>query len=607
MSKVDDELTRRLRRAERPVDVEWLFEGLEHRRLHRERLRKVQAGLLAFVVLAATAGGFAALRYAFDPDERDTAVTPSPGMLAANGEIVFAKDGDDDRLHIYAARADGSRVRQITEGATNDSNPAVSPDGRTVAFAHDLDGSGRAVIATVPIQGGTVTWQTVEHHDVSDPTWSPDGTRIAFLAFTTDTSNLYVAEVNGDDERLIPLPAEGDEVMPTGTADTLSHPTWSPDGTRIAVAVASSTGTSSTTWDLAIVRPDGTGLEWLIPTEDRDEIAPAWSPEGTRIAFTRPGEDGDEVWMTQPDGGSETLVATVDFSIGTDLSWSPDGSTLLVSDADWIYRVEATPDGNPRDNLVRLFRGLSPSWQPLPPGSESVPKVSPEPGLSEPEGRDIGLGFNLCNVERLGGIDFLGEGTNGHAWTGVPVGDDGSCPRYQEGIHAVVAADFDGDDVADASSRTIDFCTFCQPVDSVDFDADGDEELVVLAALTSTPMFMIYGVSNGEIAPLLVGEPGSPSTGHEPGEPLTFDTGGDEGFAGYVRCENFPADPVLVLTTTDHPIEGDTKEIRETRLALESDGAFHVIDTNQYTLPVSDPVPDVSSDPACGVNWQLLP
>ena len=47
MSKVDDELTRRLRRAERPVEGDGLFEGLERRRSHRERLRKVQAGMLA--------------------------------------------------------------------------------------------------------------------------------------------------------------------------------------------------------------------------------------------------------------------------------------------------------------------------------------------------------------------------------------------------------------------------------------------------------------------------------------------------------------------------------------------------------------------------------
>ena len=140
MSKVDDELTRRLHQAERPVDGDDLFEGLQRRRTHRERLRRVQAGLVAFAVLAATAGGFAILRDAFDAKERNAGQTPP---LPANGEIVFVKDGDDSRQHIYAAQPDGSGERQITEGSANDSNPAVSPDGRTVAFVRHLDGRMR--------------------------------------------------------------------------------------------------------------------------------------------------------------------------------------------------------------------------------------------------------------------------------------------------------------------------------------------------------------------------------------------------------------------------------------------------------------------------------
>jgi type VI protein secretion system component VasF len=64
MSTVDDELTRRLQTAERPVDVDAVIEVLERRRSHRERVRRVQTALLAFVVLAATAGGFLFLRHA---------------------------------------------------------------------------------------------------------------------------------------------------------------------------------------------------------------------------------------------------------------------------------------------------------------------------------------------------------------------------------------------------------------------------------------------------------------------------------------------------------------------------------------------------------------
>ena len=68
MPTVDDELTRRLQGAERPVDGDGVFEGLGVRRSHRERLRRIQAGLVAFAVLAATAVGFVTLREAFEPE-----------------------------------------------------------------------------------------------------------------------------------------------------------------------------------------------------------------------------------------------------------------------------------------------------------------------------------------------------------------------------------------------------------------------------------------------------------------------------------------------------------------------------------------------------------
>lgn len=599
MSKVDDELTRRLRRAERPVDDDGVFEGLARRRSHRERVRRVQAGMLAFAVLAATTGGFVALRSAFDGSGRDIGDAP---ILASNGEIVFAREGEDGRLHIYAARPDGSDVRQITEGETNDASPAVAADGRTVAFASGLDGTGGAVIATIPMEGGTVTPQTPDNLGATEPTWSPDGTQLAFVGSALE-SWLYVVDIRDGTTRTV-FPDVGPEA---------ADPSWSPDGERVVFATRNVFSAPKDVWGLATVRPDGSGLTSLVIGEV-DAEAPAWSPDGTRIAFTQPGDEGDEVWTVAPDGTAETLIATaVEASLEPDLAWAPDGSSLLVSDGDWIYRVDATPEGDPRDNFEQLVEGHSPSWQPLPPGSEPSPTVEPEPSISpdpKAEGRDIGLGFNVCHLERLGEIDFLGDGTMGTAWTGAPLTDDGTCPDPSLGETYLVAADVDGDGLADSSSQTIEFCFYCRPFDVVDFDADADDELVVMAAEGSTPSFMVYDLRGTDgarrIEPVLVAEPGHREAGEEPGEPLTFATGGDEGYSGWVRCESFPAAPVLVVTWRDHPIEGDTMEVHETRFVLQPDGAFHVVGTNDYSAPVADAIPGVSDEPACGVDWQIL-
>lgn len=161
--------------------------------------------------------------------------------------------------------------------------------------------------------------------------------------------------------------------------------------------------------------------------------APVWSPDGSTIALIRSGGEGDEVWTIDLDSGSEVqLAAGLGSSLEPDLAWAPDGTALLVADGEWIYRVNATLGGDPRDDFERLVEGQSPAWQPLP--VESEPSVTTSP---ESEGREIGLGFPICNAERLDGIDWYGDGTLGAAWTGARATDGGSCPASDEGEYTL--------------------------------------------------------------------------------------------------------------------------------------------------------------------------
>ncbi len=62
---------------------------------------------------------------------------------------------------------------------------------------------------------------------------------------------------------------------------------------------------------------------------------------------------------------------------------------------------------------------------------------------------------------------------------------------------------------------------------------------------------------------------------------------------------------MLVTIWSEHPIEGDTKTVHETKLVLDVDGAFHVVDSSDYEAPVAAPVPGTSEPTACGVDWEL--
>jgi hypothetical protein len=604
MSKIDDELTGRFRRSQRPVASDALFEGLARRRSRRATSRRVQAAALAVAVLGATATGFVALTRAFEDDRRGLGQTPSPAILPANGEIVFSAEGPDGYIHLYAIQPDGSGRRLITNFGTNDTDPAVSPDGRTIAFVHQLEDVPPA-IATIPIDGGVVTWLTDQSFSVtSGPSWSPDGSRLVVSGAVDGTPGVFLLRPHGEPRPLV-----------TDPESEFAHPDWSPQVDLIAYTARDAGETADTgfPWTISTITPDAVSLPMQRPTDKLDQESPTWSPDGTRIAFLRPGEEGHEVWTMAPDGGDETLVANaIEATLERDLTWAPDGSSLLVSDGEWIYGVDATPEGDPAANFVQFVRGSGPDWHPAVEGDPASPEPEPSPSPAptpDPEQGvvEIGLPFRLCDATRLNGVDFLGDGSRGIAWVGIRARENGTCP---DGVNppGVVAADVHGDGIADVVSETIEYCFFCRAHDRVDLDVDGAEELVVVSSEGSTPTFMIYAVRRNDgglgLAPLLVAEPGHPEARIDPGAPLTFSTGGDEGFAGWVGCDGSSEELILQIRWRDHPIEGDTQEVHETGLVLR-DHVFHVVSREDYSLPVGSPVPGASDEPACGVDWQL--
>ena len=599
MSKVDDELTRRLHRAERPVGGDDLFEELARRRSRLERARRVQAGMLAFAVLAATTGGFVVLRQAFDTDERNVGDEQTPSV--GNGEIVFSAEGNDGYTHLYVVQPDGSGRRQITDFGTNDTDPSVSPDGRTIAFAHQLEGVNPA-IASMPIKGGTVTRLMDPEFEGSSPTWSPDGTEVLIVGGRT---GLYSISSNGSDRRTVI----------SFTKSPVADPSWSPDGSLIVFAGQDgSLPPAGRHWSLTIVARDGRFIA-DVPGSNEDARSPAWSPDGSLIAFLAPHAGGTGIWtIPAPGGGKPSLIATTS-RLENDLAWAPDASVLLASDGDWIYRVDATPQGDPAANFHQLVKGHSPAWQPLPAGS-ALPSPEPEPSLSPspspvPEESDIGLGFNVCNLAVLSGIDFLGDGADGTAWTATKVKPNGKCPSTHDGTNGV-AVDFTGDGEADSWSETIEHCTMCGPFMARDLNEDDAEEVIITLQGGSIMQYGIYTVtpvdSRLQVVPFTTGEPGHDDAGHIVGEPFTFWVGGDEGSSYWFHCEALPE---FRLADTYTPVDGGPDAettVHETHVSLGTDGIARILKAQTYAVVGEVDLQYATSKPDCGLGvdiWRL--
>ena len=194
------------------------------------------------------------------------------------------------------APAPGLILTRLTSDSGLTTDPALSPDGKLLAYASDRSGEGNLDIWVQHVTDGDAVRLTRHQADEHEPSFSPDGSKIAFRS-EREGGGLCVISALGGDARMI--------------AEHGRSPRFSPDGNQVAYWVGGLGGDLST---------PGTGKIWVVgatggpPRQFQPAFAaaryPIWSPDGRRLLFfgTRdpkdPPEERYDWWVAPLEGGT---------------------------------------------------------------------------------------------------------------------------------------------------------------------------------------------------------------------------------------------------------------------------------------------------------------
>jgi Tol biopolymer transport system component len=332
-----------------------------------------------------------------------------PGM---NGKIVFAKAGGPGAGEIWAMNEGGSEQTRLTKGesagAGRNRSPTFSPDGTRIAFVSDREGNSDVFI----MDADGSHQQNLTNHDREDgePTFSPDGLHIAFTRamgrsddWMRRNDEVFTMDVHGNHQTRLTHNTDytGDD----------NSPVYTPDG-RSIIFVSTRPGCaplqpeypelgySCASPKIREMFSNGTGQVRLTSTKDQHESEPDVSPDGIRIVFA----DGGMVVMNRDGTGVKRLIGPDrDLGMVGDPVFSPDGSRIAFTSNTVghreVYTMKASGAAEQRLTFDQ-YEDWHPDWGPV----ISTGRGAPPPGTS-------GTKPAACPVGTSASVRCLGDTT----------------------------------------------------------------------------------------------------------------------------------------------------------------------------------------------------
>lgn len=228
------------------------------------------------------------------------------------GKLVFTFDYD-----VYTYQFGAAEPIRITNGAIS-GETSWSPDGSKIAYVSFLNNQSDIYIMNA--DGTSSTPITADALTESAITWSPDGNYIAFISGRSGNTEIYVMDIDGQNTHNV-----------SNNRSRNFDPSWSPDSQKLLFS-----SERNGNYDIYVVNRDGSNPQSLINTPEVEQL-PIWSSDGKRIAYLS-GGGCDVIYKANSDGSNPVAVSDEICDLGQ-IEWLPGTYDLLYLKNSTLFRL----------------------------------------------------------------------------------------------------------------------------------------------------------------------------------------------------------------------------------------------------------------------------